>query len=82
MTPISSMFMRLGNVIERHGKNNSMYHYNIYKNQLVPMQSGDAPDIYTDSPPFGARFGFKTFTSLMEGLRNFADWYKQNQREM
>ena len=51
MTPISSMFLRLGNVTERHGKSNSMYHYNIYKNQLVPMQSGDAPDIYTDSTP-------------------------------
>ena len=45
------MFLRLGNVTERHGKSNSMYHYNIYKNQLVPMQSGDAPDIYTDTTP-------------------------------
>ena len=77
MTPISSMSMRLGNVIERHGKNNSMYHYNIYKNQLVPMQAGDVPITYADTTPLERDFGFKPSTPLREGLRKFAEWYEE-----
>ena len=46
------------------------------------MQAGDVPITYADTTPLERDFGFKTFTSLMEGLRNFADWYKQNQRGM
>ena len=44
--------------------------------QLVPMQPGDVPVTYADTTPLGQDFGFKPSTSLREGLRRFAEWYK------
>ena len=56
-----------------------MYHYNIYKSQVVPMQSGDVPVTYADTTPLEQDFGFKPSTPLREGLRKFAEWYKTYQ---
>lgn len=45
--------------------------------ELVPMQPGDVPVTYADTTPLEQDFGFKPHTSLREGLRKFAQWYKQ-----
>jgi nucleoside-diphosphate-sugar epimerase len=45
--------------------------------QLVPMQPGDVPVTYADTSALERDFGFKPSTSLREGLRKFAEWYKE-----
>ena len=45
--------------------------------ELVPMQAGDVPVTYADTSALEADFGFKPSTSLREGLRKFAEWYKE-----
>ena len=45
--------------------------------KLVPMQPGDVPITYADVTPLERDFGFKPSTSLREGLRLFAKWYKE-----
>lgn len=45
--------------------------------ELVPMQAGDVPITYADTSALEADFGFKPDTSLREGLRRFAQWYKE-----
>jgi nucleoside-diphosphate-sugar epimerase len=47
------------------------------KSKLVPMQPGDVPVTYADVSPLERDFGFKPSTSLREGLRAFAQWYKE-----
>ena len=44
--------------------------------ELVAMQPGDVPVTYADISTLEADFGFKPRTSLREGLRKFAEWYK------
>ncbi len=45
--------------------------------KLVPMQAGDVPITYADVTPLERDFGFKPSTTLREGLRKFAEWYKE-----
>lgn len=45
--------------------------------ELVPMQPGDVPVTYADTIPLEQDFDFKPNTSLREGLRSFAEWYKK-----
>ena len=45
--------------------------------ELVPMQPGDVPVTYADVTALERDFGFKPATSLREGLRRFARWYKE-----
>ena len=45
--------------------------------KLVPMQPGDVPITFADVTPLERDFGFKPSTSLREGLRAFAKWYKE-----
>ena len=40
------------------------------------MQPGDVPTTYADTSALERDFGFKPHTSLREGLRKFAEWYK------
>ena len=54
----------------------SDYDFESHK-QLVPMQPGDVPVTYADTTPLEQDFGFKPSTSLREGLRRFAQWYKE-----
>jgi len=51
------------------------YNFEAHK-ELVPMQPGDVPVTYADTLDFERDFGFKPSTSLREGLRKFAEWYK------
>lgn len=52
------------------------YDFEIHK-ELVPMQSGDVPMTYADTSALELDFGFKPSTSLRDGLRKFAEWYKE-----
>ena len=52
------------------------YDFDAHK-ELVPMQPGDVPITYADTSALEADFGFKPSTSLREGLRKFAEWYKE-----
>ena len=45
--------------------------------ELVPMQAGDVPITYADTSALERDFGFKPKTSLRDGLRKFAEWYKE-----
>ncbi len=51
------------------------YDFEAHK-ELVPMQPGDVPVTYADTSALEADFGFKPSTSLRQGLRAFAEWYK------
>ena len=45
--------------------------------ELVPMQAGDVPITFADTTRLEEDFGFKPKTTLDEGLRCFANWYKK-----
>lgn len=45
--------------------------------QLVPMQPGDVPTTYADASALERDFGFVPKITLREGLRKFAEWYKE-----
>lgn len=47
---------------------------------LVPMQPGDVPITYADTSTLERDFDFKPNTSLRDGLRQFAIWYKDYYR--
>lgn len=51
------------------------YDFDAHK-ELVPMQPGDVPVTYADTTSLERDFGFKPSTSLREGLRKFAEWYR------
>lgn len=52
------------------------YDFEAHK-ELVPMQAGDVPITYADTTPLERDYGFKPNTPLREGLRKFAEWYKE-----
>ncbi len=52
------------------------YDFEAHK-KLVPMQPGDVPVTYADTSALERDFGFKPSTSLRDGLRQFAEWYKK-----
>lgn len=45
--------------------------------KLVPMQPGDVPVTFADTSDLERDFGFKPSTSLRDGLKKFAKWYKE-----
>ena len=52
------------------------YDFEAHK-ELVPMQPGDVPVTYAETDPLERDFGFRPNTSLRDGLRKFAQWYKE-----
>ena len=52
------------------------YDFEAHK-QLVPMQPGDVPITYADATALESDFGFTPKVTLREGLRKFAEWYKE-----
>ena len=52
------------------------YNFDAHK-ELVPMQPGDVPVTYADTTALEQDFAIKPSTSLREGLRMFAEWYKK-----
>lgn len=45
--------------------------------ELVPMQAGDVEVTYADTKALERDFGFQPSTPLRNGLRKFAEWYKE-----
>ena len=52
------------------------YDFDAHK-ELVPMQPGDVPTTYADASALERDFGFTPKITLREGLRKFAEWYKE-----
>ena len=52
------------------------YDFEAHK-ELVPMQAGDVPITFADTSALERDFDFKPSTPLCEGLRRFAQWYKE-----
>lgn len=52
------------------------YDFEAHK-QLVGMQPGDVEVTYADTTDLEKDFGFKPNTSLREGLRRYAQWYRE-----
>lgn len=52
------------------------YDFEAHK-KLVPMQPGDVPVTYADTGALERDYGFKPNTNLRDGLRKFAEWYKE-----
>ena len=52
------------------------YDFEAHK-ELVAMQPGDVPVTYADTTPLEDDFGYKPATPLRDGLRAFAEWYKE-----
>ena len=52
------------------------YDFEAHK-KLVPMQPGDVPITYADTSALERDFGFKPSTLLRDGLRKFAEWYRE-----
>lgn len=52
------------------------YDFEAHK-KLVPMQPGDVPVTYADTTPLERDFGFRPATPLRQGLRSFAQWYRE-----
>ena len=52
------------------------YDFEAHK-ELVPMQPGDVPVTFADTSALERDFGFRPSTTLREGLRRFAQWYKE-----
>ncbi len=52
------------------------YDFEAHK-KLVPMQAGDVPVTYADVSALERDFGFKPSTTLRQGIRKFAKWYKE-----
>lgn len=52
------------------------YDFEAHK-KLVPMQPGDVPVTYADTRGLEKDYGYRPSTTLREGLRQFAKWYKK-----
>ncbi len=52
------------------------YDFEAHK-RLVPMQAGDVPVTFADTSALEEDMGFRPSTPLREGLRKFAEWYKE-----
>lgn len=65
----------LSEELVRAGVLSEDYDFEAHK-ELVPMQPGDVPTTYADTDALERDYGFKPSTSLRDGLRKFAEWYK------
>lgn len=66
----------LGQELVRAGVLPEDYDFEAHK-ELVPMQAGDVPITFADTSALERDFGFKPATPLRQGLRKFAEWYKE-----
>lgn len=46
------------------------------KKEFLPLQPGDVPDTYADIDDLVNKFNYKPQTSVKEGIKEFASWYK------
>jgi UDP-glucuronate 4-epimerase len=47
------------------------------KKKFLPMQLGDVPSTYADVSGLMKNFGYKPYTSVEEGVKEFVEWYKR-----
>ena len=66
----------LSEELVRAGVLPSDYDFESHK-ELVAMQPGDVPITFADTTALERDFGFKPSTTLRDGLRAFAEWYKK-----
>lgn len=66
----------LQNELVKAGVLDENYDFESHK-ELVPMQPGDVAVTFADCNPLHEDYGFAPSTSLREGLRKFAEWYKE-----
>lgn len=66
----------LQNELIRAGVLPEDYDFESHK-ELVGMQPGDVPVTYADSSALERDFGFVPKIGIQEGLRKFAEWYKE-----
>lgn len=66
----------LSEELVRAGVLDKDYDFEAHK-ELVPMQPGDVPMTYADTSALEADFGYKPSTGLRDGLRRFAEWYRE-----
>ena len=52
------------------------YDFEAHK-KLVPMQPEDVPITYADNTALEHNYGFTPQTGIREGLRRFAEWYRE-----
>ncbi|MDR2060227.1 MULTISPECIES: NAD-dependent epimerase [unclassified Acinetobacter] len=45
--------------------------------ELLPLQPGDVPDTFADSSALENYVNYKPATSVVDGVKNFVDWYRQ-----
>ena len=48
----------------------------VAKKNMLPVQPGDVLETSSDSMPLYNATGFKPQTSVLQGVKNFVDWYK------
>jgi len=48
--------------------------------ELLPLQPGDVPDTYADVDDLVREFDYKPSMSVKEGVKRFAEWYKDLHR--
>lgn len=44
--------------------------------QMLPMQPGDVEKTWADTTDIEKDFGYKSITSIEDGVRNYVEWYK------
>ena len=49
--------------------------------EMTEMQPGDVVSTYADTSLFEQQFGYKPYTSVETGIRNFHDWFKVYNRK-
>ncbi len=47
------------------------------KKNLLPLQPGDVPSTYADTSALEKDLGYKPYTDVKEGIKNFVNWYKE-----
>ena len=60
----------------RAGVLSSDYDFEAHR-ELVGMQAGDVPVTYADSRGLEEDYGFRPTIGIREGLRKFAEWYRE-----
>jgi UDP-glucuronate 4-epimerase len=47
------------------------------KKEMLPMQPGDVPATYADIEDLAREIGFRPETTIDDGIRKFADWFRE-----
>ncbi|MFH0933992.1 MAG: NAD-dependent epimerase [Pseudomonadota bacterium] len=45
--------------------------------EMLPLQAGDVPDTFADVSALGRQVGYKPATTVVTGVTNFVNWYRE-----